>query len=264
MRFMQIQRTTEDADKQIDETINLVKAVVGEKVLGIYLYGSYIQGGLMPQSDIDIFVLLNDPTDDGEKQQLVKGLLEISIEDPNDKRRPIELNMATQAELKPWSGSPHMDFQYGEWIRQEIESGKISPSADADTDLAIIVTQVLTQGKKLYGEDASQLLDPLPFEEVQRIMVSEVDGLLAELQDDTRNVLLTLVRIWNSLESNTINSKQDAAAWALDKIPQVFKPLLEHALAVRLGKTDEDWGSYQTLVRPFSEYIVSEIKKSNL
>ena len=108
----------------------------------------------------------------------------------------------------------------------------------------------LLSGKTLCGEAAAQVLDPIPSENIRRIMVSEIDDLIPELQDDTRNVLLTLVRIWDTLVTNEIKSKQDAATWAIDKLPDKFKPTLEHALAVRVGKEEEDW-----------RYLVSEIKK---
>lgn len=257
---MPVKRTQEDADKQIRQVLDLVRTVLGENILGLYLYGSYTKGGLMPHSDIDLFVVLESPTGQSQKKQLIDGLFNISIEDSNDVRRPIELSMALQNELRPWTGLPNIDFQYGEWMRKDFEKGRMSPWTNPHMDLAIIVTQVLEQGKRLYGAEANELLDAVPDRDLKLVMVGEVDDLLPDLKDDTRNVLLTLVRIWNTLETGEIASKQDAATWALKKVPGHMKSALGHALEACLGIAEEDWVKYQKSTKVLADYLESKIK----
>jgi streptomycin 3"-adenylyltransferase len=48
-------------------------------------------------------------------------------------------------------------------------------------------------------------------------MTDQLATLLDELEDDTRNVLLTLTRIWATMVTGRILSKAEAAAWAIDR-----------------------------------------------
>jgi predicted nucleotidyltransferase len=259
---MVVSRSLADADKQIATTLELINSILEQKLLGVYLYGSYTIGGLQPYSDLDFFAVLNSATNDNEKKQLISGLLDKSIEDPNDTRRPIELTMAMQNQLQPWSKTSEMDFQFGEWMRKDFVKGNLSPWTNPNTDLAIIVTQVLNNGKKLYGQDPAELMDTIPIDDVKAVMESEIEDLLPEVQEDTRNVILTLVRIWNTLKTNIINSKQDAADWALGNVPDEFKPALQHARDVCIGNSEEDLNVYQAVLDPLINYLVSEIRKA--
>lgn len=84
--------------------------------------------------------------------------------------------------------------------------------------------------------------------------------LLAELDTDTRNVLLTLARIWTTLATGEIRSKDAAADWALARLPAGHRPVLAHARAVYLGDEDERWdGGLLTGVRPCADHLVRAI-----
>jgi predicted nucleotidyltransferase len=67
-----------NTEKQIFLCVNLVKEIFGQGLLGIYLYGSSIVGGLGKYSDIDLFVVSNRATTREEKAKLVTALLKIS------------------------------------------------------------------------------------------------------------------------------------------------------------------------------------------
>ncbi len=47
-----------EIDEQITQTLTLLKDIFGQDVLGVYLFGSYIVGGLQQFSDLDIFVVV--------------------------------------------------------------------------------------------------------------------------------------------------------------------------------------------------------------
>jgi hypothetical protein len=50
-------------------------------------------------------------------------------------------------------------------------------------------------------------------------MADELPSLVADLESDTRNVLLTLARMWTTVATGRIVSKDAAAAWALERLP---------------------------------------------
>ena len=62
------------AKKQVLECLGLVKEVFGQDLLGVYLYGSSIVGGLQKYSDIDLFVVSNRATTLEEKNYACKSI----------------------------------------------------------------------------------------------------------------------------------------------------------------------------------------------
>lgn len=44
--------------QQIDDVLALLQNVLGENLLGVYLYGSILMWGLQKYSDIDLFVIV--------------------------------------------------------------------------------------------------------------------------------------------------------------------------------------------------------------
>lgn len=266
---MSLYNASEAVNEQIVEVTDLIKEVFGEDALGLYLYGSILLGGLQKYSDIDLLAITQQPTTSEQRQKLIKSLLAISATyPPTGERRSIELTVVVQSELKPWSYPPHMDFQYGDWMREDFEGGKIDLSGNtANADIAIIATQVLLAGESLIGPSASALIDNVPYKDFMAATASEIQDLLPELKDDTRNVLLTLARIWHTLDTDAISSKQVVARWALTKLPQEYQPVFEHALAVCLGDIEENWdGLPGELIQSCAKYLVDKIEaaKANL
>ena len=77
--------------------------------------------------------------------------------------------------------------------------------------------------------------------------------------DDIRNGLLTLARIWSTLATGEIRSKDEAAGWALAHLPVEHRPVLAHARAAHLGDEAEDWRALAPLVRPHVDHVTEQI-----
>ena len=83
----------------------------------------------------------------------------------------------------------------------------------------MLLTTALAASEALVGPDLAELVDPVPRADLDRAMLDGIPGLLADLEGDEANVLLTLVRIWNTLATGAINPKDVAADWALARLP---------------------------------------------
>jgi streptomycin 3"-adenylyltransferase len=79
-------------------------------------------------------------------------------------------------------------------------------------------------------------------------------------EGDTRNGLLTLARIWTTLATGEIRSKDEAANWALARLPEQHRPVLAHARAAYLGEAPEDWRELALRVRPHVDHVVERIR----
>ena len=105
-----------EVKKQVHKCLNLIKEIFGQDLLGVYLYGSSILGGLQKYSDIDLFVVSNRATRREEKAKLAAALLKISGIYMKNKKLPIEMTIVEKPEINPWRYPPRFDFQYGEWL----------------------------------------------------------------------------------------------------------------------------------------------------
>ena len=72
-------------------------------------------------------------------------------------------------------------------------------------------------------------------------MLEGIGPLLADLDDDTRNVVLTLARIWTTLGTGEFRSKHAAADWALERLPEEHRAVLARARAIYLDDEPERW-----------------------
>ena len=86
-------KLNDEIKNQINQCLNLVKEIFGQDLLGVYLYGSSILGGLQKYSDIDLLVVTNRASTYEEKTQLATQLLQISGVYMVSTKLPIEMTL---------------------------------------------------------------------------------------------------------------------------------------------------------------------------
>lgn len=245
---------------QADEVVAIVREVLGDDVLGAYLHGSAVLGGLRPTSDVDVLVVTRRSATRDERRAVVERLMAISGRRARlGPTRPVELTVLVASEVRPWRYPPTADLQYGEWLRDEYEQGAI-PEAETSPDLALLVTMVLLGDRPLIGPAPAALLDPVPPADLRRALLAGVPGLLADLEDDTRNVVLTFARIWTTLATGEIRSKDTAADWALARLPAEHRAVLARARELYLAGEHERWEDLRGRIRPHVDHVVREIE----
>jgi predicted nucleotidyltransferase len=249
---------TASEEEQARRVVDLLGAILGPDLLGAYLFGSATLGGLRPRSDLDVLAVSRRRLTTGERQALVDGLLQLS-----GTPRLLEVTLVVQSDVRPWRYPPRREFQFGEWWRHEFESGVLEPWDDeTDPDLASLVTMVQLADRPLHGPPPHEALDPVPRADYVRAMTSAVDGILLDLENDTRNYLLTLARIWSTLVTGEIRSKDSAADWALKRLPGEQRLVLERARAIYLGEDEERWDDVMPQVRAHAEQVAAEIRRA--
>jgi streptomycin 3"-adenylyltransferase len=246
---------------QTDAVVRLVRDVLGDDVAGAYLYGSAVQGGLRPDSDLDVLVVAARPTTRADVRALVAGLLGFSgARARHGPARPVELTVVAAVEIRPWRYPPRCEFQYGEWLRDDFERGEL-PDPWPSPDLAILTTAVRRWGRPLLGPAPTELLDPVPKADVVRAISDSLPALLADLDGDERNVLLTLARMWLTLATGDIVPKDTAAEWAARRLPPDQRAVLERARSAYLNGGPDRWDSVQPLIRSVADDLAEEIRR---
>lgn len=171
------------------------------------------------------------------------------------------MTLVEKSAINPWKYPPLFDFQYGEWLRASFETGEIEPQYTEMPDLALIITQILLKSQTLWGMVPEKVLAPVPHEDFIKAMLQDLDRLVADLLNDTRNVLLTLARIWSTLKTGKILSKPDAADWAIALLPESHQQVMTRAKLICIGHQDEYWDDLQVLLEPSVQWILQEIYK---
>jgi streptomycin 3"-adenylyltransferase len=257
-------RILQDADQQqLTRVVTLVRDVLGSDAIAAYLFGSAVLGGLRSESDLDVLAVSRRRTTHEEKQRIVDRLLAISGKPiPRGQWRRVELTIVVEREVKPWHYPPNFDFQYGDWLRSEFEIGNVEPwRTTVNPDLATLITMVVLANTSLFGPPPAQMFDPVPPEDLINAMVDGIDSLLGDLQSDTRNVLLTFARIWSTLATGVIRSKDAAADWALHRLPEKHRLVLARARAIYLDQHPEHWDDIGDQLEPHVEYVIAEIRR---
>jgi streptomycin 3"-adenylyltransferase len=212
-------------------------------------------------SDIDILVVTLRPATIDEKRALIAKLLPISGHgNPTRMSRSVELTIVVQSDVRPWRYPPRLDFQYGDWWRVEFERGELTPWTSPNPDLALVLQMVLAANRPLFGPPPAEVLDPVPPADFRRALMDVIPALLDDLDGDEANVTLTLARIWTTLATGVIRSKDAAADWALTRLPPEHRAVLEHARAIYLGQAVDEWGDLLPRVRPHVEHVLGEIR----
>lgn len=251
---------------QIAAVVELVRSTLGTHLLGVYLYGSAVDGGLRPGSDLDVFALADRRTSPAQRQALIAALRPVSSRAERPATwRPVELTVAALPDLVPPRYPPQVDFQSGEWLRAEFDAGEPRPWRTPNPDLLIVVSQVRRASSPLIGLAARELLPEIPTTDLARAMTAEIGSLLDDLETDTANVLLTLARIWHTLATHEFASKDAAAQWALAQIGETLPGLemarLEYLGTQRVGRLEGDfWVDRQPEAEAAARLLIGRIE----
>jgi predicted nucleotidyltransferase len=249
---------------QIELLLEGVRSVLRGDLLGAYLHGSAVLGGFRPDSDIDVVVVSTRRSTVDEKRRLIDLLLSISGQSSASRpSRPIELHVVVASEIRPWRYPPTFDFHYSELLRFRFESGEAEPWTEAtDRDLASALTMLLLGDGRLAGPPPAQIFDPVPRADYIDAILRDIGTVDEFLPWDTRNVVLTLPRIWSAVATDAVYSKEEAADWALPRLPEEHRAVLELARAAYRGDVTDTWDDIRSQVRAYADHVVGEIERA--
>lgn len=245
--------------KEAIQAIEVIEELLDSILIGIYLYGSAVMGGLRINSDIDILVITNQSLPEKIRRDLTNRLMLISGKIGNTNAiRPLEVTVINKNDILPWHFPPKYEFMYGEWLREQFEKGEI-PRSTYDSDLAILLAQARENCITLFGVNAAEVLEPVPIKDIQRAIKESLPGLIEDIKGDERNVILTLARMWFTASTNEIRSKDQSAEWAIPQLPEYHAALLDLARKAYLGERVDKWEGMETEVASFVNYMKKSI-----
>lgn len=256
-----------DVSTRVSAQLSKARAVLerhlGESIIAIHLFGSAVDGGLKPFSDIDLLVTVTDPPSEATRRALMTELLSVSAPPAtNEELRALEVTVLTKSEVVPWRYPAKREMQFGEWLRENLKAGIYEPPM-LDHDLAILLTKARQHSIALLGPSASELFDPVP----RAHLIQALRDTVAQWNEpedwagDERNIVLALARIWYTAATGQIASKEAAGDWLLERVQSANEPVLSKALAAYRGEQQDDLASHAIEVAAFVRYARTEIEQ---
>jgi streptomycin 3"-adenylyltransferase len=254
---------TAEISTQLSEVFSVIERHLEPTLLAVHLYGSAVDGGLKPYSDIDLLVTVTARLNEATRQALLNDLLEASaFPGESETLRAIEVTFVVHDDIIPWRYPAKRELQFGEWQRNDILAG-ISEPAAIDVDLAILLTKAREHSVALVGPAAEELFDPVPEQDLFEAL-NETLKLWNSQPDwagDERNVVLTLSRIWYTEVTGKIVPKDVAADWAMERLPAQHQPVLLEARQAYLGQKEDRLASRADQLEEFVHFVKGEITK---
>ncbi len=243
------------------KALTVLQESLGQSLQAVYLHGSAVNGGLRPNSDVDLLVVSNQPLTLETGARLVDKLMQISGRHPAKPGTPrcLEVMIFLEQDLAALSYPARCAFIYGEWLRDEFEAGTV-PQPHTDPEYTLVLAQAGQEAISLFGPAREHLLPPVPLDDVRRAIAEALPGLLGNLQGDERNVLLTLARMWYTLETGKFTPKDAAAEWALPLVSCETATALALGQAAYRGVAFDDWRNRPKLARQAADELAHHVR----
>lgn len=250
-------------NEQLSTALAELRGILGDSLLAVYLHGSAVSGELRPQSDIDLIAVVDRGMTTDERAKLLASLLPLSGRHPAAPNGPrcLEVMVFSRRDLAHHLFPARVDFVYGEWLRDAFEAGE-TPKPAHDPEFTLVLAQARQEAIPLFGPDADQLLPEVSREVVQQAMRNLLPALLDSLNEDTRNVLLTLARMWRTAISGAFVSKDEAAIWAVARLTEQDASTLDHARRAYLGEVPDDWHSRRDAATRLAERLAMNVTEA--
>ena len=214
----------------IGDVVAGIHDALGARLVGIYLYGSFVTGDFDPAlSDIDLLVVLADEVDDTQFTDLQALHDDVARTHPAWQDR-VETHYISLAALQTFRTQQH------EMI--VISPGEPFHRLNVRRDYVVNWYVAREQGIAVFGPVPRTVIPPIPKEEFLGVVREHLRQWRGWVQDiDMRRpalayAVLTLCRAFYTLTIGEQTSKRRAALWTRDKIPE-WAPLIDNALLWR-------------------------------
>jgi streptomycin 3"-adenylyltransferase len=252
-----------DVRAQVERLVVLLRAHVGDDLVGIYLHGSLAMGCFNPvRSDIDLLVVSEHPMPLSTKWRVAQVLLRLS-----GAPSPIEISFLNRAQLDPWTHPTPFDLHYGESHREQFEhdlrSGRWKDwnrQVGRDEDLAGHVKVARCRGVCLWGERIDDALPEVPRADYLASVLADLTWSRDRAGVTLDYRVLNLARAWAYLETDAVMSKEEGGVWALGELPERHSPTIKAALRLYRGDADAAVLDDESILETV-EHLEREIKE---
>lgn len=218
---------------QIDATLTGLRATMGRRLVGVYLHGSLASRCTRPaRRDLDLLVVQTEPVEPSVRWQLLNFMLELS-----GSPCPIEMSFILRAHLLRWQHPCAYELHYSEDWRDEIQVAvdskeRYATVADGGTDtyLTAHITNLRSHGECLAGPPVEEVFPEVPQEHFRLFLRDHLSWLVLAASNYPVYTTLTACRMSAYFVDGLLLSKEEAAVWGLENLPESYQQLIRCAL----------------------------------
>ena len=214
----------EDPRTVLAELAQRIEALLGSRLIGLYLFGSLAAGGFYPgRSDLDLIAVLDLDVSDGPYLDSLRGLHERFENERPDWRDRVEVLYLSRAVLATFASSPT-------GVVARVSPGEPMHLRDLD-DIGWNLDwhAVLNGGETLFGAPPSEVGPPVSealFHEAVRQQLRDMTVTarshdVAYVPAQQGYIVATVCRALYSLETGKTTSKANAIEWLVAKRPDL-------------------------------------------
>src|SRR5947209_587760 len=256
---MQIDLTQHvDINELLELLLGRIQAILGKKLIGLYIFGSLVTGDFdYESSDIDLVVALSADLDEKEFESIKMMHADIALIHKKWEGR-IEAGYLSVANLK--KPTLHCTIAL-------ISPGEPFHVKETENDWIINRYVLREKGRVLFGPAPKTLVDPIAKEDLmhafQELMKEWREWIKHTEVLHSRNyqafVILTMCRALYTFNTGEFVSKKQAALWAEKELPE-WSSLIRRALVWREAWRDEQADGDATLQETlrFVHYVLSQ------
>jgi hypothetical protein len=222
-----------DLNAVLDELVDSVRTVLGEKLIGAYLQGSFAVGDFDRHSDVDFIIAIADQLSAEEARELQE--MHGRIYDlPSEWAKHLEGSYFPVEYLRQFSKTGH-----DQWY---LDHGSRCLVMSDHCDTLVVRSTVRDFGVTLYGPKPASLIDPVPVKLLQREIYDVMHNWGGEILADTERynnrfyqgfIVLSYCRMLYDLGTGRPGSKREAAEWAKATLDPSWNGLIDRAWECR-------------------------------
>ena len=250
---------TRQMDGLIEEFVERSKSILRDDLVGVYLHGSAVMGCFNPEkSDVDLIVVVNRPMPDPVKRAFLEMVVDLNAQGP---AKGIEMSVVLREVCEPFVyPTPYeLHFSAGHLAAySEDPEGYIRRMQGDDKDLAAHFTIIRARGRCLYGAPIEDVFDQVPRRDYLDALWYDVENASEEIVSYPMYLSLNLARVLAYGSEGLILSKKEGGAWALDRLPPEYRPLIRDALREYTEGATVVYD--EALARRYAAYVVRKIR----
>ena len=233
--------------------------LLGDNLAGIYLHGSAAMGCFNPaKSDVDLITVVREPVPPAVRRAYMDMVIKLHSAGP---AKGIEMSVVTEAACKPFAWPTpfelHWSRMHADWYARDPED-YIRKMRGTDGDLAAHFTVLRGRGVCLWGAAIEDVFAPVPRACYVDSIWEDVCGAEDEIAENAVYLTLNLARVLAYLEDGEVLSKREGGAWALERLPEVWHPLIRSALDAYGGAEGEPFDA--DLARRYAAEMLRRIR----
>jgi predicted nucleotidyltransferase len=252
-----------EVNELLDALTNGVRGVLGDQLVGAYLFGSATSGDFDRESDVDVVVVTADKITDETFAALREMHARIAT---------IDSWCATQLEVSYIPRRAIRRYDPADTLHPRLDRGKEEKlhMMRHDSDWVVQRRLIREHGVTLLGSAPAMLIDPVSPDDLRRAMLELLREWLAPMLENPPSVrtrgyqsfiVLSICRILYTLEHGDVVSKSVAARWGEETLHARWTPLIRGAwigrrdpdTAPRAADLSETWG--------FIHYVIGRSKQ---